>query len=143
MFFRKIIKTKLFSFYVLFFLSKLFALNTSQPISLCGFVHNQHLMSFLSLSLKGFSLALSSCFCCSCTSGLLVRLFVDVPDFGWYGFVWHFGGLPLAAIMSARGLKSVFNFSSNHFSKTVRLTLPSIKLLSFVALKKSSCKLSD
>ena len=89
-----------------FLSSKLFALNTSQSIRLCGFVHNQHLMSFLSLSLEGFSLALSSCFCCSCKSGLLVRLFINVPGFGWYGFFGRFGGVSLAAKISARGLKS-------------------------------------
>ena len=94
-----------------FLSSKLFAYVAVQyvtTISLCGFIHNQHLMSFLSLSLEGFSLALSLCFCCSCKSGLLVRLFTDVPGFGWYGFVGRFGGVSLAAIVKARGLKECF-----------------------------------
>ena len=84
------------------FSSKLFALNTSQSISLSGFLHNQHLMFFLSLSLERFSLALSPCFCCSCKSGLLVRLFIDVSDIGWYGFFGRFGGVSLAGIISVK-----------------------------------------
>ena len=68
-------------------------------------------------------------------------LFIDVPGFGCHGFVGRFGCVSLAAIISARGLKSVFNFSSNHFLKTIRFTLPSIKLLSLVALKKYCSKI--
>ena len=99
-------------------------------------------MFFLSLSLEGFSLAVSPCFCCSCKFGLLVRLFINVPGVGWYGFVGRFGGVSLAVIISARGLKSVYNFLSKHFSKRIRFTLLSIKLLSLAALKKSCCELS-
>ena len=65
---------------------------------------------------------------------------MDVPIFGWYGLVGRFGGVSLAAIVSARGLKNVFNFLSHHCSKTIRFTLPSIKLLSLVTLKKPCCK---
>ena len=54
-----------------------------------------------------------------------------------FGF-WYLGDVSSAAIMSSSGLKCVYNFLSSKFLKTIRFTVPSIKLQFFMALKNSS-----